>query len=65
MEVIYYDTIVGHFVTMIDGVLYDITGVVENTNDFISIEEIYKDELLWTRLLRDCVNLGVGIEYDK
>ena len=62
---IYYNPIVGHFATMIGGVLYDITGVVENTDDFISIEEIYKDELLWARLLRDCVDLGVGKEYDE
>ena len=63
--VIYYDPIVGHFATMVDGVIYDITGVVENTSDFISLEEIRKDELLWVRLQRDCVDLGVGMEYDK
>ena len=50
---------------MIDGALYDITGVIENTSDFISIEEIYEDELLWARLLRDCVDLGVRTEYDE
>ena len=61
---IYYDPIVGHFATMIDGVLYDITGVVENTSDFVSLEEIRKDELLWARLKRDCVDLGVGMEYE-
>ena len=64
MGTIYYDPIVGHFATMINGVLYDITGVVENTSDFISIEEIYKDELLWPRLLSDCMDLGVEIEYE-
>ena len=62
--VIYYDPIVGHFATMIDGVMYDITGVVENTSDFVSLEEIRKDELLWARLQRDCVDLGVGMEYE-
>ena len=61
---IYYDPIVGHFATMINGVMYDITGVVENTGDFASVEEIRKDELLWARLLRDCVDLGVGMEYE-
>ena len=61
---IYYDPIVGHFATMIGGVMYDIAGVVKNTRDFISIEEIYEDELLWARLLRDCVDLGVGMEYE-
>ena len=61
---IYYDPIVGHFATMIDGVIYDITGVVENISDFISLEEIRKDELLWARLQRDCVDLGVGMEYE-
>ena len=61
---IYYDPIVGHFATMIDGVMYDITGVVENTSDFVSLEEICKDELLWARLQRDCVDLGVGMEYE-
>ena len=61
---IYYDPIVGHFATMINGVMYDITGAVENTGDFISLEEIRKDELLWARLQRDFVNLGVGMEYE-
>ena len=59
---IYYDPIVGHFATMIDGVLYDITGAVENTGDFISLEEICTDELLWARLQRDCIDLGVEME---
>ena len=62
--VIYYDPIVGHFATMIDGVMYDITGAVENTGDFISLEEICTDELLWARLQRDCIDLGVGMEYE-
>ena len=61
---IYYDPIVGHFATMIDGAMYDITGVVENTSNFVSLEEIRKDELLWARLRRDCVDLGVGMEYE-
>ena len=61
---IYYDPIVGHFATMIDGVIYDITGVVENIGDFMPLEEIRKDELLWARLQRDCVDLGVGMEYE-
>ena len=61
---IYYDPIVGHFATMINGVMYDITGVVENTGDFISLEEICTDELLWARLQRDCVDLGAGMEYE-
>ena len=60
--VIYYDPIVGHFATMINGVIYDITGAVENTGDFISLEEICTDELLWLRLQRDCIDLGVGME---
>ena len=62
---IYYDPIVGHFATMIDGVIYDITGVVKNTSDFVSLKEIRKDELLWARLQRDCVDLGVGMEMDE
>ena len=62
---IYYDPIVGHFATKIDGAMYDITGAVENTSDFVSLKEIRKDELLWARLQRDCVDLGVGVEYDK
>ena len=60
--VIYYDPIVGHFATMIDGVMYDITGAVENTGDFISLEEICTDELLWAKLQRDCIDLGVEME---
>ena len=59
---IYYDPIVGHFATMINGVMYDITGVVENTDDFISLEEICTDELLCARLQRDCIDLGVEME---
>ena len=47
---IYYDPIGGHCATMINGVLYDITGAVENTSDFMSLEEIHKDELLWAKL---------------
>ena len=58
---IYYDPIVGHFATKIDGAMYDITGAVKNTSDFVSLEEIRKDELLWARLRRDCVDLGVGM----
>ena len=61
---IYYDPIVGHFATTINGVMYDITGVVKNTSDFVSLEEIRKDELLCARLRRDCVDLGVGMEYE-
>ena len=61
---IYYDPIVGHFATMINGVIYDIAGVVKNTSDFISLEEIRKDGLLWARLQRDCVDLGVGMGYE-
>ena len=61
---IYYDPIVGHFATMIDGAMYDITGVVKNTSDFMPLEEIRKDELLWARLQRDCVDLGVRMEYE-
>ena len=61
---IYYDPIVGHFATMINGVMYDITGAVENTSDFVSLKEIRKDKLLWARLKRDCVDLGVGMEYE-
>ena len=64
MGAIYYDPIVGHFATMINGVMYDITGVVENIGDFISLEEICTDELLCARLQRDCVDLGAGMEYE-
>ena len=62
---IYYDPIVGHFATVMYCVMYDITGVVENASNFMSLKEIRKDELLWARLQRDCVDLGVGMEYDK
>ena len=61
---IYYVPFVGHFATMINGVMYDITGVAKNTGDFVSLEEIRKDELLWDRLQRDCIDLGVGMEYE-
>ena len=61
---IYYDPIIGHFATMIDGVMYDITGVVNNTSNFVSLKEIRKDELLCARLQRDCVDLGVEMEQE-
>lgn len=59
--VICYDQIQGHFATSINNDLYDITGVIEDTEDFKPFSMIFsEDHLLYERICRDCIRLGVG-----
>ena len=55
-----YDPIINHWACQIDGIVYDITGVI--TSDEYRwepwFEFQYKDELLTKRLYRDCINFG-------
>ena len=37
---------------------------INKSQEIISLEKIRKDELLCARLQRDCVDLGVGVEYE-
>ncbi len=54
---IYYLPIRGHFITKIDGVFYDATGVVTTNEAPIALVDIYhNDSLLYSRLIRDCFN---------
>lgn len=53
---IVYDQIANHFGCKIGDEVFDITGVVTdkyNWEDFFELKE--KDELLYNRLLRDCI----------
>jgi hypothetical protein len=56
--VVLYDPIINHWACQIDGIVYDITGVI--TSDEYQwepwVEFQYKDELLTKRLYRDCIN---------
>ena len=55
---ILYATSYGHFVCRIDGRLYDVTGDVSNqyVEGLISWNDMPEyDELLYERLVRDCV----------
>lgn len=53
---IYYEPIINHWVTMIDGQFYDYNGVFQQTkyiepwNDYL-----HKDLLHSARLIRDCI----------
>ena len=55
-----YDPVINHWACQIDGIVYDITGVI--TSDEYQwepwVEFQYKDELLTKRLYRDCINFG-------
>lgn len=55
-----YDPIANHWACQIDGIVYDITGVI--TSDEYRwepwVEFQYKDALLTKRLYRDCINFG-------
>lgn len=53
---IVYDQVANHFGCEIAGKVYDITGEITDKytwEDFFALED--KDELLFNRLLRDCV----------
>lgn len=59
--VVCYDQIQGHFATSVNNDLYDITGVIEDTEDFKPFSMIFsEDHLLYERICRDCIRLGVG-----
>lgn len=53
-SVIMYDQAANHFVTLIDGRLYDITGDVTEQYDVIPWLTL-DDELLKSRIVRDCI----------
>ena len=57
--IIFYDVIDGHFVTQIDGVKYDWSGIVNEKGNHIYIEwdkfNEY-DSLQKKRIERDCIN---------
>ena len=61
-----YDPILNHWACQIDGIVYDITGVI--TSDDYQWEDwidfMFKDELLTKRLCRDCINFDGGPEDD-
>ncbi len=49
-----YDQVENHFVTEIDGRMYDITGDVTDKYDVEPWDEL-DDDLLKSRLVRDCI----------
>ena len=55
-----YDPIINHWACQINGIIYDITGVITSNKyqwePWIKFQ--YKDELLTKRLYRDCINFG-------
>ena len=60
---IIYDQVMNHFGCYIDGEVYDITGLVTNKYNWESFDKLFFDDnLLYNRLLRDCVNKE---PYDK
>ena len=52
---IMYDPVVNHFVTEINGLLFDITGEVTNQYNVVDWET-YPDELEKERIIRNCIN---------
>lgn len=53
--IIMYDEVMNHFGTMIDGVVYDITGDVTGFYDWQPWDSI-DDALLRSHIIRDCIN---------
>ena len=51
---IMYDPVINHFVTQIDGRLYDITGDVTGLYDVVSWEN-YEDDLEKERIINNCI----------
>ena len=56
---IYYDVIDGHFACMIAGVLYDWSGIVDDSEDdghrWIAWDRFYEyDSLQFERIVKDC-----------
>lgn len=55
---IMYDEVANHFGCLIDDRIYDITGDVTEQYHWESCSEIaVRDELLWVRLIRDCIEM--------
>ena len=54
---IMYNNIYNHFSTLIDGRLYDITGEIEFTRDWVSWNYFIEndDKLVVSRIFRDCI----------
>lgn len=53
---IWYNQILGHFATVIDGVLYDITGELELTFDWYIWEHWLEQEPVYGQVvIRDCI----------
>ena len=56
--IIFYDVIDGHFITEINGIKYDWSGIVNESGKHIYIEwdkfDSY-DSLLKERIIRDCI----------
>lgn len=52
--VIMYDEVMNHFGTMIDGVVYDITGDVTGFYDWKPWSS-FEDEAAMSRIVRDCI----------
>lgn len=51
---IMYDEVMNHFGTMIDGIVYDITGDVTGFYDW-KPWSLFEDEAAKSRIVRDCV----------
>ena len=55
-EIVYSDRFI-HFATKINGIVYDIRGVVPSQDEYVSWEEFRKaDETHADRIIRDCIN---------
>lgn len=53
--IIMYDEVMNHFGTMLDGVVYDITGDVTGFYDWHAWDDL-DDDALRSRIIRDCIN---------
>ena len=52
----YYNPVIGHFATYIDGHLYDVTGELTMDSKWTSWDYLYlEDDLLAKRIVRDCI----------
>lgn len=54
---LWYDVVMGHFVTLIDGKYYDWTGIVEPDGYLVEWEHFDEyDSLQKQVIIRDCIN---------
>lgn len=53
--VIMYDEVMNHFGTMLDSIVYDITGDVTGFYDWHPWDDL-EDDVLRARVVRDCIN---------